>query len=137
MVTGTLFMTSEPAAASPPGAAGGVKPNRKRATGNVLGGSPSAAGIGGVTPRGTEVLDEPSPTAAKRTRKVGTFKGKKNRLGSSDDRVAVGVGGKTGGPVGARSAGTFRRRRRSPRGRSRVPAGRARGRAVVTSPSLT
>ena len=97
VVTGTLFMTSEPAAASPPGAAGGVKPNRKRATGNVLGGSPSAAGIGGVTPRGTEVLDEPSPTAAKRTRKVGTFKGKKNRLGSSDDRVAVGVGG---GPVG-------------------------------------
>ena len=108
MVTGTLFMTSEAAAASPPGAAGGVKPNRKRAagnaTGNVLGGSPSAAGVGGVTARRTEALDGPSPTAAKRARKVGTFKGKKNKLGSSDDRVAVGVGGSVGGDVPASAA---------------------------------
>ena len=108
VVTGTLFMTSEAAAASPPGAAGGVKPNRKRAagnaTGNVLGGSPSAAGVGGVTARRTEALDGPSPTAAKRARKVGTFKGKKNKLGSSDDRVAVGVGGSVGGDVPASAA---------------------------------
>lgn len=105
VVTGTLFMTSEAAAASPPGAAGGPKPNRKRAAGNVLGGSPSAAGIGGVAPRGTEVLDGPSPTAniPKRAKKVGTFKGKKNRLGSSDDRLAVGVGGS--GQVGGDTAG--------------------------------
>lgn len=101
VVNGTLFVSSGAAAASPPVPAGGAKPGRKRAagkgTGNVLGGDPAAAGVSGVTPPRRTGGDEPSPTAAKRAKKVGTFKGKKNRLGLSDDRTAVGVGGSAGG----------------------------------------
>ena len=101
VVNGTLFVSSGAAAASPPVPAGGAKPGRKRAagkgTGNVLGGDPAAAGVSGVTPPRRTGGDESSPTAAKRAKKVGTFKGKKNRLGLSDNRTAVGVGGSAGG----------------------------------------
>jgi hypothetical protein len=101
VVNGTLFVSPGAAAASPPVPAGGAKPGRKRAagkgTGNVLGGDPAAAGVSGVTPPRRTGGDELSPTAAKRVKKVGTFKGKKNRLGLSDDRTAVGVGGSAGG----------------------------------------
>ena len=101
VVNGTLFVSSGAAAASPPVPEGGAKSGRKRAagkgTGNVLGGDPAAAGVSGVTPPRRTGGDEPSPTAAKRVKKVGTFKGKKNRLGLSDDRTAVGVGGSAGG----------------------------------------
>jgi len=94
------------------------KGRRKRAppaVGHRLGGSPSAAGVGGVVPssslaatppgsgrRGVHRAsggDIPSPLGGggggggSGTRVQSTFKGKRNKLGSSDDRRAVGVGG--------------------------------------------
>ena len=104
VVTGTLFMTSEAAAASPPGlreARNRTESEQPETCSADLPPPPESAASLLAGPKSS--TDRARPRTSKRAKKVGTFKGKKNRLGSSDDRLAVGVGGS--GQVGGDTAG--------------------------------
>ena len=67
--------------------------------GHCLGGSDTATGISGVPQR---VSPCTSPTFPSKKTKTGKFRGQKNKLGSSDTRVATGVGVDNGASASVR-----------------------------------